>query len=235
MPRPVGYKLSEETKRKMREAANNWYRNNKRAHTEETKKRISESHKGKGLGKDNPMYGKSSWNKGKKMSEESRKKLSESCKGRTPWNKGKKCPSLSGENNSFYGRRHTKETKERLRQIHIGMRASEETKIKMSKIREGKYIGEKSSRWKGGISKLPYAFDFDKKLKKEIKKRDRYRCQNCRKKKRLCIHHIDYDKMNSNPTNLITLCISCNFKANNKRKYWEEYYTMKISRKYSIH
>jgi hypothetical protein len=29
------------------------------------------------------------------MSEESRKKLSDSCKGRTPWNKGKECPQLS--------------------------------------------------------------------------------------------------------------------------------------------
>src|SRR3989344_9367017 len=34
--------------------------------------------------------GKSSWNKGKELTEEHRKKLSESHKGKTPWNKGKK-------------------------------------------------------------------------------------------------------------------------------------------------
>lgn len=35
------------------------------------------------------------WNIGRKMSEETRLKLSNSCKGRTPWNKGKECPQLS--------------------------------------------------------------------------------------------------------------------------------------------
>ena len=35
------------------------------------------------------LEGKQSWNKGKKMSEESRAKMSNSHKGIEPWNKGK--------------------------------------------------------------------------------------------------------------------------------------------------
>ena len=34
---------------------------------------------------------------------------------RIPWNKGKKCPQLSGENNSFYGRKHSKESIEKMK------------------------------------------------------------------------------------------------------------------------
>jgi hypothetical protein len=40
------------------------------------------------------------WNKGKEMSEETRQKLSNSCKGRVPWNKGKTCPQLTGNRKS---------------------------------------------------------------------------------------------------------------------------------------
>ena len=54
-----------------------------KCHSEETKKRISESRKGKCVGKDNHNYGKT-------KSEEVRKKISQSKKGHIPWNKGKK-------------------------------------------------------------------------------------------------------------------------------------------------
>lgn len=52
-------------------------------HSEETKKRISKSRKGKCVGKDNFNYGKA-------KSEEVRKKISQSKKGHIPWNKGLK-------------------------------------------------------------------------------------------------------------------------------------------------
>lgn len=53
----------------------------KNGHTfsDETLKKMSESHKGQ-----------IAWNKGKKMSDESRRRMSESAKGRIPWNKGMK-------------------------------------------------------------------------------------------------------------------------------------------------
>ena len=71
-------------------------------HTKKTKKKMSLSHIGKALGKDNPMFGKVGANKGKKFSKQIKEKMSQSMKGRIPWNKGKVCPQLSGENNYFY-------------------------------------------------------------------------------------------------------------------------------------
>ena len=84
---PSGHKHSEETKQKMSE--NSKGKNKGIKHTEEHNKKISESLKGE----NNPLYGKkqseetkrknSESHKGKKMSEESKQKMSESHKGKT--------------------------------------------------------------------------------------------------------------------------------------------------------
>lgn len=42
-----------------------------------------------------------------------------------------------GERNSFYGRHHTEETRQKIKDYHIGLHASEETKKKMSESRTG--------------------------------------------------------------------------------------------------
>lgn len=105
-------------------------------HTEETRAKMSASHIGKGCGTDNPMYGKIGPMRGRKWSKESREKLSISCKGRTPWNKGKKCPQLSGENNGFYGKEHSEDSKKKM--SRLGMKHSDETKRKFSLARKGK-------------------------------------------------------------------------------------------------
>jgi hypothetical protein len=87
--------------------------------------------------------------------------------------------------------------------------------------------------WKGGISFLPYAPEFNIKLKKEIKSRDVYICKECnmtekehfnKYKKGLSVHHIDYNKNNNDKNNLITLCFKCNSKANKNREFWKEKY-----------
>ena len=40
----------------------------------------------------------------------------------------------------------------------------------------------------------------------------------------LDVHHIDYDKKNSNHDNLVSLCHSCHMKTNveKKRNYWTQ-------------
>ena len=100
-------------------------------------------------------------------------------------------------------------------------------------------IAENNPAWKGGISCEPYCEQWlDQEYKESIKKRDGYMCLNpeCNKvTNRLCIHHIDYNKKNCHPLNLITVCISCNAKAN-KNKRWHKlwYQTIIFRRNYGI-
>lgn len=71
--------------------------------------------------------------------------------------------------------------------------------------------GEKQWSWKGGI--WPYASEFEKKIRYEIRIRDKNTCQSCGSKKygkrNLHVHHIDQNKKNNNQENLITLCPLC--------------------------
>ncbi len=96
--------------------------------------------------------------------------------------------------------------------------------------------GENSSGWKGGISLEPYCDAWkDQQYKIDIRKRDSNICQNpyCfGTSKRLAIHHIDYDKKNCHPNNLISVCTGCNSRAN-KNRYWHtEWYKILMTKKF---
>jgi len=95
--------------------------------------------------------------------------------------------------------------------------------------RKGK-CGPFSRNWKNGISFEPYDSAFNDELKDLIRKRDKYHCQLCKAPQieffgKLPVHHIDYDKKNSDPLNLIALCISCNSRVNKDRKSWQRFFT----------
>lgn len=67
-----------------------------------------------------------------------------------------------------------------------------------------------------------YPIEFNNILKESIRERDEHICQICGKSqlengKKLDVHHIDYDKYNLNPENLISLCMSCHMKTNPKK------------------
>ena len=90
--------------------------------------------------------------------------------------------------------------------------------------------GEANPNWRGGISILPYSFEFTEELKESIRTRDSRRCQLCdmtekehleRHNRKLCVHHIDYDKQRSLGENLIALCIRCHSQTNGNRAYWK--------------
>ena len=53
---------------------------------------------------------------------------------------------------------------------------------------------------------------------------------------KLCIHHINRDKFNCHPWNLISLCRSCNIRAegnkNTPRVWWQELYQNTMTKKY---
>lgn len=91
-----------------------------------------------------------------------------------------------------------------------------------------KYSGKNSPSWKGGLSCEPYCDVWlDKEFKESIKERDGFECQNpnCwETSNRLIVHHVDYNKKNCNPNNLITLCNSCNARANINRHFHTEFY-----------
>jgi len=105
-----------------------------------------------------------------------------------------------------------------------GYRHSMETKLKIGGANSGKGNGN----WLGGTSREPYALIWGSKLFKDtIRERDNHTCQNPECKKNcntLSIHHIDYNKKNCNSKNLITLCRSCNGRANFNRDFWEAGY-----------
>ena len=74
----------------------------------------------------------------------------------------------------------------------------------------------------------------DKEYKNWLKyERDGGKCQNpqCNgKHTKLHLHHINYDKKDCRPINLITVCISCNSKANYNREWHKVWYTEIMNR-----
>lgn len=127
-------------------------------------------------------------------------------------------------------------SKKHKRKISLALRGklkSERHKENLSKALRG----EKSYFWKGGVSFEPYSMNWTNDLRESIRKRDNYYCHLCgisQKElkgffRKLSIHHIDYDKKNCNPNNLISLCQKCHRKTNNKRiQYQQAFEIIKI-------
>ena len=172
-------------------------------------------------------------------SEETKRKISETKngnspipkhafkKGHIPWSKGR-TGVFSEEALNKMSNTHKNRLKIKTNHPMYGKHPSEETKLKMSEAQKM----ENHSQWQGGISFEPYTFNFNKELKELIRKRDNYRCQLCgmpelENIKKLCIHHIDYNKKNCSPDNLISLCGNCNPKVNFNRDYWTNYFQTK--------
>ncbi len=107
----------------------------------------------------------------------------------------------------------------------LGYRHTPEARAKMSASQKGRYTGCKNPAWLGGISREPYGWEFNDELKEEVRRRDGCCCQRCGVPQAECdvaltVHHVDYDKKNSDPVNLVSLCISCHMKTNTNRKHW---------------
>ena len=90
-----------------------------------------------------------------------------------------------------------------------------------------KHLGENNPNWWGGFSL--YASDWSDDLRSAIRKRDNYTCQLCtltqeEQGRTLDVHHIDYDKENCDPNNLISLCDSCHSKTNCNRDKWISFF-----------
>jgi len=169
------------------------------------------------------------WEKRKPVSEETRRKMSEIRKG-----------LLIGKKNGMYGKTHSDEMKRKMsrrvkgNKYRLGIKHSEKTRKKLSIINSGELNGN----WRGGISCEPYCFEWSsKEFKNFIKERDGNKCLNpdCWKNCNhlpLHIHHIDNNKKNCVPSNLITVCNSCNQRAKKDREWHTSWYKAIINRRY---
>jgi HNH endonuclease len=141
-------------------------------------------------------------------------------KGFIPWNVGKRYFS----------------SKPKKRIIKICQNCGKEFKIENWRLKESKrgrfcsipcnnifHRGKNHFNWQGGTSFEPYTIDWTETLKRSIRERDKYICRLCNQYGKI-VHHIDYDKQNCNPTNLVTLCRNCHTKTNFDRDYWIEYF-----------
>ena len=194
-------------------------------YTEDRNKKISKTRIEKGLskGKNHPMFGKH-------QTEEARQKISKSNIGKKAWNKGL-VGFNAGDTNPMYGKKGEKSPmfgKYGQGNPNFGSKRTEITRQKM-KENHADQKGENNPNWNNGSSFEPYGLGFNKELKQSILERDNYTCQypNCTEvHDRLHVHHIDFNKKNNSPENLITLGHSCHMKTNgkNNREHWTEFY-----------
>jgi len=105
---------------------------------------------------------------------------------------------------------------------------SKRCKLCGNKIISKKLKGKNNGQYIDGLSSEPYSLNWTKTLREYIRNRDHYTCQICgcsqlENGRQLCVHHIDYDKDNLEPNNLISLCNCCHTKTNYNRDYWYAY------------
>lgn len=182
--------------------------------SESFKSKISQAN----VGVNNSMYGKSHL-------ESTRILMSANRKGK-----------LVAESNPNYGGLSEKH-KIAIGKSKRGTKLSKETKKNMSKVRKGTRLGPDNPAWKGGTSFEPYCEVWKNiEFKEDIKRRDNYKCLNpyCRGdgSSKLVLHHIDYNKKNCTPNNLITICNSCNSMANKDRDWHSFWYNAIIFNRY---
>ena len=83
--------------------------------------------------------------------------------------------------------------------------------------------------WRGGLSFEPYGPAFNYDLKEAIRYRDNYTCQVSGKTEtelghKLSVHHIDYDKTNNAPSNLISISKKIHGLTNGNRPKWTQFF-----------
>lgn len=111
--------------------------------SEESKKKQSESLKGKYVGEKNPMYGKTPWNKGIHCTDEQKKNISEKNKGRHPTEEQRKKQSEAQKGRKFTEdhKRKISESRKGEKNPYYGKHLSEEHRMNISKS----HMGEKNS------------------------------------------------------------------------------------------
>lgn len=181
--------------------------------------------------------------KGKPKSEESKKKVSASLlKIWTPEKRKLISEKYSGKSNPFYGKKHKRETIEKLRNINTGKTLKKETIEKIIKTlfgntraRGNKYKltdaqkkrlaeakrGIRNPAWRGGITPINHKIRSSKEYRNwrnSVLMRDNYTCQLCCSRDlELHVDHIkrfaEHKEERFNISNGRTLCAPCHRKT----------------------
>lgn len=210
--------MSEETKRKISETLTGF------KHTEESKRKMSDVGKGRIFTEEHKKRLSES-KKGTKRSEESKRKQSKSNKGKIITEEMRKNMS-----NVKLGKKLSDTHKRKIGESNKGKKRTEEMRKKQSETFTGMFAGPKNPAWLGGISYEPYCYKFTYEIKEQTREKYNRRCFLCdkpekRNKRKLSVHHIDYNKMqgcNGHDWKLVPLCGSChNITSHGNRNYWE--------------
>lgn len=135
---------------------------------------------------------------------------------------------LSGEDNPFYGKKHTEESLRKISSAKSGKptwnkglnisgmsghKHSGEVRMRIS----DSLRGEKCYAWKGGKISRRWGHEW-KLIRKEVLIRYNYQCLKCGRTGRLDVHHVvPYREVQEhNVENLIPLCKSCHMKEEHK-------------------
>jgi len=224
--------------------------------TNATIARVTAQNTGKTKGTDESVARSAANNKGRvawttglnKETDERIKNISQKLMGHIPWNKGltkDNNPIVASISTKIKGKKAwnaglTKETNksvESMAKITASRNKHNHSGLARRAEKMKAYVGEKSPSWIDGRSFIPYGKQFNCQIKRHIRERDNYICQNCgiteyesklHFKRNLDVHHINYNKLDTIDNNLISLCSHCNIKANKDREFWERFYTDKI-------
>lgn len=170
-------------------------------------------------------------NKNRTISDETKRKISNSLKGQKNPNFGNKniehSIRMTGPGNPMFGKTHNIVSKSCI---------SYKAKIRLSVPENNpnfgngyKIRGRKNPNWRGGISFEPYCFVFkDKDWRSYIYKRDKEKfCWNPQcsgNGTKEVLHHINYDKKDCRYSNIIKICNSCNSVVNFNREWWQSFF-----------
>lgn len=210
-----GYKVSDETKRKISLANKGKKRTPEqlarmslvstgRKHTPETKAKMAEAARRRDLSTFIEGGKRTRFQKGQPSSEKQKAAA-------RAYNASRIGP--------MNGKHHTEETRRKItqaligNQYSLGRRESESTRLKKRLAR----LGKKNPAWIDGRTYMAYTREFQERIRYEIKRRDNYICQDCGKPEPeltapLNVHHVDTDRQNNDHANLVSLCDSCHRK-----------------------
>lgn len=107
----------------------------------------------------------------------------------------------------------------------------------MGKWQSEHNLGEHNPFWKGRISFEPYGLEFNYAFKEKIRIRDGRCCIICNRseeelQEQLCVHHIDYIKINNFLQNCVSLCRKHHADTNGNRIHWTKFFQSLLAEKY---